>query len=182
MAASNVSRNLAMKEEFEEDKDLQNELKLLVDKITGSDPKLIPPALEMLKYLIRTSTTSMTSVPKPLKYLAPYYNVLKLTHKNMSKGTMKNIGDWGHEYIRQLESEIVQQWGLVHCEVGDKILLPLINDIIRFNCNHHAEIQACDLLMEIDQLNLLPQYIAENTYSRQEWTINKLLDTKRKCV
>lgn len=44
-----------------------------------------------MKYLIRTSTTSMTSVPKPLKYLAPYYNQLKETHKNMSKGNTKKI-------------------------------------------------------------------------------------------
>ncbi|XP_076259804.1 26S proteasome non-ATPase regulatory subunit 2-like [Rhynchophorus ferrugineus] len=194
--------NPAAREELEEDKELQNELKLLVQKITGKDIKLIPAALEMLKYLIRTSTTSMTSVPKPLKYLAASYDLLKETHKLMPKGnpknvladvisvlamgtaggeeakknrdclkycltgTMKNIGDWGHEYIRQLESEIVQQWIDSQCEAGDKILMPLIHDIIEFNCTHHAEIQACDLLMEIDQLSLLPKYIAPNNYKR----------------
>lgn len=190
------------KEELEEDKELQNELKLLVDKITGTDQKLIPSALEMLKYLIRTSTTSMTSVPKPLKYLACYYDLLKETHTQMTKGntkqvladvisvlamgtaggeearkqreclkyclmgTMKNIGDWGHEYIRQLELEIVQQWTMPHCDTSDRIIMPLINDIINFNCSHHAEIQACDLLMEIDRVNLLPQHIAQNNYQR----------------
>ncbi|XP_066261764.1 26S proteasome non-ATPase regulatory subunit 2-like [Euwallacea similis] len=202
MADSSIATKLPIKEDPEEDKELQNELKLLVDKVTGLDPKFIPPALEMMKYLIRTSTASMTSVPKPLKYLTPYYDQLKRTHKQMPKGdikliladilsvlamgtaggekakqqreclkycllgTMKNIGDWGHEYVRQLESEIVQQWGIALCNVSDRILMPLINDIIHFNCNHHAEIQACDLLMEIDQLALLPKYIGQNSYQR----------------
>lgn len=57
----------------------------------GDDPKLIPPALEMLKFLIRTSTTSMTSVPKPLKYLSPYYDQLKQVHKEMPKGNTKLV-------------------------------------------------------------------------------------------
>ncbi|KAL3272663.1 hypothetical protein HHI36_014127 [Cryptolaemus montrouzieri] len=153
----------------------------------------------MLKYIIRTSTTSMTSVPKPLKYLAPHYITLKNTYKNIPDGpnkknladvisvlalgtaggdiarkehdcltycllgTLTNIGDWGHEYIRQLETEIVQTWT---DEKANKSLMPLIKDIMHFNCHHHAEIQGCDLLMEIDQLNLLPEYVTEDTYER----------------
>ncbi|KAK9888118.1 hypothetical protein WA026_000390 [Henosepilachna vigintioctopunctata] len=76
---------------------------------------------------------------------------------------MTNIGDWGHEYIRQLENEIVQKWS---DEKTNEVLLPLIKDIMTFNCSHHAEIQGCDLLMEIDQLNLLQQYVTEDTYER----------------
>ncbi|KAJ8936002.1 hypothetical protein NQ318_009682, partial [Aromia moschata] len=81
-------------------------------------------------------------------------------------GTMKNIGDWGHEYIRQLEKEVAQLWPYNTCEISKKMLMPLVNDIIHFNCNHHAEIQACDLLMEIDMLQMLPKYMAKNTYQR----------------
>lgn len=80
------------------------------------------------------------------------------------KGTMTNIGDWGHEYIRQLEAEIVEQWSV--CSRSANILLPLIKDIIEFDCKHHAEIQACDMLMEIDRLELLPQHIDNSTYQR----------------
>lgn len=48
----------------------------------------------MMKYLIKTSTTSMTSVPKPLKYLAPYYDQLKLTHEKMpNDATKKSLAD-----------------------------------------------------------------------------------------
>lgn len=38
-----------------------------------SDTTLYRPALESLRTLIRTSTSSLTSVPKPLKYLRPHY-------------------------------------------------------------------------------------------------------------
>lgn len=185
--------------ETEDDKELQAELKLLVERIMDKDEKLVGPALDMLKYIIRTSTTSMTSVPKPLKYMAIYYLTLKNLHKNMPDGpnkkhladvisilalgtaggdvarrehdclnyclagTMNNIGDWGHEYIRQLENEIVQTWNI---DQTSSLLMPLIRDIMDFNCHHHAEIQGCDLLMEIDQLDLLPKYISEETYER----------------
>lgn len=37
------------------------------------DETLYRPALETLRTLIRTSTSSMTSVPKPLKFLRPHY-------------------------------------------------------------------------------------------------------------
>lgn len=41
-----------------------------------SDTNLYLPALESLRTLIRTSTSSMTSVPKPLKFLRPHYEEL----------------------------------------------------------------------------------------------------------
>jgi 26S proteasome regulatory subunit N1 len=34
------------------------------------------PALNQLRTFIRTSTSSMTSVPKPLKFLRPFYDEL----------------------------------------------------------------------------------------------------------
>lgn len=78
-------------------------------------------------------------------------------------GTLKNIGDWGHEYIRQLEAEIIEY--LYNAKL-EQPLLGLIKDIIHFDCKHHAEIQACDLLMEIDRLDLLPPYIDRTIYQR----------------
>lgn len=77
---------------------------------------------------------------------------------------MKDVGQWGHEYVRQLENEIVQQWNIdqkIH-----RILSPLVHEIVAFDCKHHAEIQACDLLMEIDQIHLIPKYITKNIYKR----------------
>lgn len=50
---------------------------------------MIIPSLEMLKFIIRTSTTSMTSVPKPLKYLMPYYKRIKEAHAKMDDPVAK---------------------------------------------------------------------------------------------
>lgn len=77
---------------------------------------------------------------------------------------MKSIGDWGHEYIRHLESEIVQY--VYKTSTIEPTLEKLIKDIVKFNCKFHAEIQACDLLMEIDKLEILPSFIDKSIYSR----------------
>lgn len=74
------------------------------------------------------------------------------------------MGDWGHEYLRQLESEIVDQWSI--CQKSATVLLPLVKDIVKYDCQFHAELQACDLLMEIDKLEILPEYIQKDTYPR----------------
>lgn len=63
----------------EEDLQLKNELEMLVERLNEGDKKLYKPALESLRTLIRTSTSSMTSVPKPLKFLRPHYKGLKET-------------------------------------------------------------------------------------------------------
>lgn len=61
----------------EEDTQLQQELEMLVERLNESDKSLHRPALESLRSLIRTSTSSMTSVPKPLKFLRPHYPALQ---------------------------------------------------------------------------------------------------------
>lgn len=50
---------------------------------------LYRPALEELRRLIRSSTTSMTSVPKPLKFLRPHYGKLKEIYETMAAGENK---------------------------------------------------------------------------------------------
>ncbi|GAA6024580.1 hypothetical protein JCM10207_008663 [Rhodosporidiobolus poonsookiae] len=57
----------------EEDQALKGELEMLVERLRESNTSLHRPALESLRTLIRTSTSSMTSVPKPLKFLRPHY-------------------------------------------------------------------------------------------------------------
>jgi len=41
-------------------------------------------ALENLRTQIRSSTTSMTSVPKPLKFLRPHYDTLKQVYEKIN--------------------------------------------------------------------------------------------------
>jgi hypothetical protein len=48
-----------------------------------TDDKLYKAALEQLRKTIRESTSSMTSVPKPLKFLMPHYDALKAVYEKM---------------------------------------------------------------------------------------------------
>lgn len=67
---------------------------------------------------------------------------------------------------RQLEGEIAEEWALKRdTEIKDQ-LLPLVEGVIRFDMRHSAEIQACDLLMEIDRLDLLTQHMEQSNYPR----------------
>lgn len=95
-----------------------------------SDDRLYLPALKTLASQIRASTTSMTSVPKPLKFMKPHYGTMKQIYDNLKQdivkrecadiisvlamtmgegreclkyrllSEMEQIRDWGHEYVR----------------------------------------------------------------------------------
>jgi len=61
----------------EEDAALKEGLELAVTRLQEADKSLHKQALDHLVNEIRTSTSSMTSVPKPLKFLRPHYDTLK---------------------------------------------------------------------------------------------------------
>ncbi|KAI7223194.1 26S proteasome regulatory subunit [Hortaea werneckii] len=65
----------------EEDQKLKEELDMLVERLTENDKSLYKPALEAIKTNIKTSTSSMTAVPKPLKFLRPHYEKLCETYE-----------------------------------------------------------------------------------------------------
>lgn len=85
----------------EEDQTLKNELEMLVERLkvrvpsggmlTGkeNDASLYPASLESLKTLIRTSTSSMTAMPKPLKFLRPHYRDLQKRYEEWPASTEK---------------------------------------------------------------------------------------------
>ena len=76
------------------------------------------------------------------KYFLSYKNVIK--------------------FYRQLEGEIAEEWNIENMNT----LMPLVRDVIAFDMQHSAEIQACDLLMEIDRLDLLSQHMDQSNYPR----------------
>ncbi|EGR51985.1 uncharacterized protein TRIREDRAFT_120153 [Trichoderma reesei QM6a] len=69
-------KDAAEEELNEEDQQLKSELDMMVERLTESDSSLYKSALEMMKSAIKTSTSSMTAVPKPLKFLRPHYETL----------------------------------------------------------------------------------------------------------
>ncbi|XP_068334374.1 26S proteasome non-ATPase regulatory subunit 2 homolog A-like [Pyrus communis] len=74
----------------EEDLELKNQLELYVERVQDTDPGVQKNALESMRQEIRTSTSSMTSVPKPLKYLRPHYGTLKAYYETMAESELKN--------------------------------------------------------------------------------------------
>lgn len=183
----------------DEDKQLQEELNLCVERLQENDERLYLPALQALGNHIRASTTSMTSVPKPLKFMKPHYETMKEVYEKIKELSVKTmcadiisvlamtmgegreslkyrlfsnldkIGDWGHEYVRHLAGEIAGEWAETDIsenkEIREKLIL-LTKQIVPYNMAHNAEAEACDLLMEIERLDLLEQYVDENIYPR----------------
>ncbi|KAL3841860.1 hypothetical protein ACJMK2_019957 [Sinanodonta woodiana] len=182
----------------EEDKQLQEELNMLVERLKEDDQKLYKPALESLRNQIRASTTSMTSVPKPLKFLRFHYNTLKEVFEKIKDeetkrfcadiisvlgmtmsdsreslkyrllGSKEEIGSWGHEYVRHLAGQVAQDWQDLDEKDKDtkERLLKLTKDIVPYHMKHNAEAEACDLLMEIERLDLLKDYVDESAFPR----------------
>lgn len=50
-------------------------------------------------------------------------------------------------------------------KIKEKLVF-LAKRIVPYNMSHNAEAEACDLLMEIERLDLLDQYVDENAYPR----------------
>ena len=94
----------------------------------------------------------------------------------------EDVGSWGHEYVRHLTAELAQEWNELSTEVAattttttekpaagkiDKDgLFKLAEDIIAFYMKHNAEADACDLLMEIERLDVLEKYVEKDTFQR----------------
>ncbi|KAL1967911.1 hypothetical protein VTN77DRAFT_2328 [Rasamsonia byssochlamydoides] len=74
----------------EEDQQLKNELEMLVERLKEPDTSLYRPALDAIKTFIKTSTSSMTAVPKPLKFLRPHYDELTELYDSWPAGPDKD--------------------------------------------------------------------------------------------
>lgn len=185
----------------EEDKKLEEDLNMLVQRLSENDTTLYLPSLETMRSLIRASTTSMTSVPKPLKFMRQHYATMKQVFEKMQPGPTKSlcadiisvlamcadekndcinfrmkgmhepIGDWGHEYVRHLAMEMSEEWkqagdGSEKSKARRNELLVLARDIVMHNMKHNAEVEACDLLIEIERLDLLIEYVVDVDHQR----------------
>lgn len=203
----------------EEDEKLKNELEMLVERLKEKNTELYVPALNSLKTFIRTSTSSMTAVPKPLKFLRPHYpaltkvyetwsenlkpiladvlSVLAMTYAgdgnrdslkyrllatptsstssssqtetSTTEGSEKedDISSWGHEYMRHLALEIGEEYALrTENEEATDDLLSLSLKIVPYFLKHNAEADAVDLLMEVESIEALPEYVDTNNFAR----------------
>uniref|UniRef100_A0A669PUE0 26S proteasome non-ATPase regulatory subunit 2 n=1 Tax=Phasianus colchicus TaxID=9054 RepID=A0A669PUE0_PHACC len=127
----------------EEDKQLQDELEMLVERLGRF-------AADIISVLAMT----MSGERECLKY--------RLV------GSQEELASWGHEYVRHLAGEVAKEWQEI--DEADKAqrdtLLTLVKEIVPYNMAHNAEHEACDLLMEIEQMDMLEKYIDDNAYSK----------------
>lgn len=108
--------------------------------------------------------------------MADILSVLAMTYSDEGKneslkyrlmGTNEEAGLWGHEYVRHLSTEI----GHVHAqrieqEEPTDDLMRLALEIVPFFLKHNAEADAVDLLLELEAIDQLPQFIDKDTYAR----------------
>jgi len=76
----------------EEDKQKKEELELLVQRVQDPDEGIARVALEKMVEELKTSTSSMTSVPKALKFLRPSYPILQTYYlEKLKAGSLKQF-------------------------------------------------------------------------------------------
>lgn len=85
--------------------------------------------------------------------------------------------------VRHLAGEVAKEWQEV--EENDKAqqdtLLKLVKEIVPYNMAHNAEHEACDLLMEIERLDMLGDYIDENAYGKVCLYLTRLVEVFALC-
>mmetsp|Transcript_21359 Transcript_21359/g.53017 ORF Transcript_21359/g.53017 Transcript_21359/m.53017 type:complete len:946 (-) Transcript_21359:182-3019(-) len=193
----------------EEDATLKENLELMVTRSADPQPGVAKLALETMRREIKSATSSMTSVPKPLKFLRPHLQTLKDSYdsgkiaegenkmlladiisllamtnapvegvlpeslKYRLVGSNEDIGTWGHEYVRNLASEIGMEYHRrqeVATKDGEQVtvddLMSLVDVIIPFHMKHNAEPEAVDLLIEVERLDVLESHVNESNYVR----------------
>lgn len=68
---------------------------------------------------------------------------------------------------RHLSADIASEWESTENNPERRQrLLALTNEIIPFLMRHNAEADACDLLMEIEQLDLIETFVDKDTHPR----------------
>lgn len=92
----------------EEDEKLKNDLDLLVERLTESDSSLYLQSLDQLKEFISSSTSSMTAVPKPLKFLHPHYESLT-----------QAFDKWADSKLKSQFADILSVLSMTHSDTGD---------------------------------------------------------------
>ncbi|CAE7661931.1 psmD2, partial [Symbiodinium sp. KB8] len=67
----------------QEDRELKSRLEAAVEAALSGDDGELEDAVDTLRSEMQTATSSMTSVPKPLKFLSPFYDKLRELHAGL---------------------------------------------------------------------------------------------------
>ncbi len=66
-----------------------NKINELVEQLWGRNQELQLAAVKGLSTEVQTSTTSMTSIPKPLKFIHPHYEKIIEFYNTLEQNTLK---------------------------------------------------------------------------------------------
>lgn len=173
----------------------------MVAALYDSDPDIRQNAYNMIKTELSTSTSSMTSIPKPLKFLRLHYDALKdyigkLTNEKdrdfrdqiidllavlvmvapnatetslqyVLSGSKKTLTQWGLEFVRNLSGDIGNEFiSRLDKDQPTDELLNLVNIIVPFLIEAHSESEAVDLLLEVEKLDSIMDFVNEHNYKR----------------
>jgi 26S proteasome regulatory subunit N1 len=104
----------------EEDRNLKSELDMLIERLQEPDINLYEPSLQSMRTLIRTATTSMTSVPKPLKFMRNHYPTLRgPVYENIRR---ESLAGKVPVAVRQLCADIISVLAMALCNQKDNAL------------------------------------------------------------
>ena len=68
---------------------MKEKLELLVERLSDHDVAQRTHALDQLKLEISGATKTLTSVPKPLKFLSPHYATIKAAYEAQTDAALK---------------------------------------------------------------------------------------------
>lgn len=82
-------------------------------------------------------------------------------------GTMRNLQEWGHEYLRSLSGQIGTQYNkCVETGASTDELMNLVDIIVPQFINHNEEPEAVDLMMETESLGKLKKFCNKRNFDR----------------
>merc|ERR1740138_415379 len=164
------------KEELsEEDRQKKEELELLAQRAQDPDEGVAKLGLTTIDAALTEHYEKMNN-PSLKPFFADVLSVLATTMqkegsrqslKYRLEGTKEGLTSWGHEYIRNISGEISEEFRERTEKGGDvKELLDLVEEIVPFNMKHNAEVDAIDLLCEVDKVVKIEQLCEEATFGR----------------
>ena len=85
-----------------------------------------------------------------------------------SENDCKTCTDTVSHVYRHLAGQVSLEWQDLEekdSEMKER-LLKMVKDIVPYHMAHNAEAEACDLLMEIERLDMLHDYVDDSAYTR----------------
>ena len=138
----------------------------------------VPKPLKFLRPHYEDLTKTFEQWPEGMdkEHLADVLSVLGMTQGDEEKldtlkyrllAPSKDLGSWGHEYVRHLALEIGQDYQRRMTDDEDaQDLVELARTLVPYFLSHNAEADAVDILSELERIQEIPQYLDENTYPR----------------